>query len=65
MVTIMAKSAEPWNRRIRKLRRARDWSQADAAKALGVPLATYRNWEQARTRPNTFTQDAIEFKLKN
>jgi DNA-binding transcriptional regulator YiaG len=61
----MGKSAEPWNRRIRRLRRARDWTQDVAAKALGVPVSTLRNWEQARTTPNQFTQDAIESKLKN
>lgn len=59
------KNATPWNKRIRKLRRCRDWTQADAAERLGVPLRTFQNWEQGRALPNQFTQDVIESKLKD
>ena len=32
-------------------RKAHGWTQVQSAEALDVPVATLRNWEQGRTRP--------------
>lgn len=37
---------------IARLRRATGLTQAAFAKALGVSVDTYRNWEQGRRRPH-------------
>lgn len=39
-------------KRLRRLRRTNDLSQQETAEALGVPLARYSNWEQARAVPS-------------
>lgn len=41
----------PFSQKLRKLRRQKDISQGELAKALGVPLPTYSNWEQGRAIP--------------
>lgn len=49
----------------------RDWrrrwqlSQTAAAVALGVPLATLRNWEQARRLPRGLALEALRAKLQS
>jgi len=35
-------------------------SQSDFAKLLGIPLATLRNWEQRRTRPDAVANTLID-----
>lgn len=40
-------------------------SQDLAARALGRPLATYRNWEQARSMPKGATLEIILLCLRN
>jgi len=37
---------------LRDWRLARDWSQEDAAKWLGVKLPTYQSWEQPKSKRN-------------
>ena len=39
-------------KRLRRLRRINDLSQKETAEAIGVPLARYGNWEQARAVPS-------------
>jgi putative transcriptional regulator len=38
--------------RVRSLRRRTGLTQAEFAGALRIPLASYRNWEQGRTKPD-------------
>jgi DNA-binding transcriptional regulator YiaG len=37
-------------KQLKRWREAMDWTQAEAAAALHVPLATYADWEQGRRR---------------
>ena len=41
-----------FRKQLRRWRKNR--SQPEAAAMLGVPLATYRNWEQGRNEPTEF-----------
>jgi transcriptional regulator with XRE-family HTH domain len=36
---------------LKEWRKGRGFTQQQAAKVIGVKLATYRNWEQGRNRP--------------
>ena len=38
--------------RLKELRKSRGYTQESMAKALGVPLGTYRNWEQGIHEPD-------------
>lgn len=38
--------------RLKQLRRARGYTQESFAKLLGVPVGTYRNWEQGINSPD-------------
>ena len=37
---------------LKNIRRKAGLSQEEAADQLGVPIGTYRNWEQMKTMPN-------------
>ncbi len=46
-MNVMAKKrATTWGGQLKALREAKGLKQWQAAKALGVPLRTYQNWEQ-------------------
>lgn len=42
-------------KRLKSLRKAHKYTQADLSKALGIPIGTYRNWEQGINTPDTPT----------
>lgn len=50
--------------KLRAARRTRTQNQHEAARALGVPLGTYVQWEQGRFVPGTFKQRAVLEKMK-
>ena len=44
---------ESFGQRVARLRKARQWTQADLAKRLGVTETSVCYWEQGRSRPRT------------
>jgi len=50
---------------IRMARAALDWSQADLARASGVPLNTIWRVERKQTRPRRATLDALRAALES
>ena len=46
-----------FRKQLRRWRKNR--SQPEAAEILGVPLATYRNWEQGRNEPPEFAMKSV------
>ena len=48
-----ALARESFGQRIARLRKARQWTQADLAKRLGVTETSVCYWEQGRSRPRT------------
>ncbi len=52
----------PFSRLLVRFRRRS--TQARAAKSLGVPVGTLRNWEQGRRNPGRITKQAIEEKIR-
>lgn len=46
-------------RTLTELRQARDWSQREAAKEVGVSLRTWAAWELGELTPDTFKIDRI------
>ena len=49
----------PVSNQIRAWRKRRKLSQSAAAAALGIPVATLENWEQARYRPRGLALAAL------
>lgn len=45
---------------LKALRASKDWSQSEAAKAIGVTEFTWRNYELGKTFPNVPTIQKIE-----
>lgn len=64
MNSTMAMKKTPWAEELKKLRDARDLDQVEAAELVGVPVGTYRNWEQGRALPNSFTREEVSRILK-
>lgn len=50
---------ESLGQRIARLRKARQWTQADLAKRLGVTEASVCYWEQGRSRPRIARLQAL------
>lgn len=50
--------------RLRDLRKAQNWSQEDAAHAVGVTSATWGRWERGRSSPYDFNWRKIEEAFK-
>lgn len=40
-------------------------TQRQAAKTLGLNLATYRNWEYGRNEPASWARDIVVFKMSS
>lgn len=45
--------------RMKSWRRRTGLTQAEAALRLGLPLGTWRNWEQGRTRPSRMAEQGL------
>lgn len=52
-------------RKLRDWRRRWQLTQLQAAAALGVPLKTFRNWEQGQRTPRGLALDALTLKLQS
>lgn len=50
---------------LKDLRKKTGESQSRFAKRFGIPVATYRNWEQGRTRPSSYVIDLIISDVEN
>lgn len=55
--------AEKFSTKLRIWRAYR--TQRQAAKTLGLNLATYRNWEYGRNEPASWAKDMLECKISS
>jgi DNA-binding transcriptional regulator YiaG len=59
MLGMAIKRKAAWSIKLKRHREDRKLTQEQAAKKLGVPLSTLRNWEQSRTKPLDLALDRI------
>ena len=45
---------ELFSKRLKELRRDKNFTQKEVAKKLNIAISTYANWEQGRTRPGIY-----------
>ena len=56
---VTKKSKKEFADELKAWREAKGLSQSGASERLGVPVRTLQNWEIARTKPTSFTANAI------
>lgn len=49
-----------WAKRLQAIRKAREWTQADLAREVGVHISTVSKWEQGLMVPHKVWRKAIE-----
>lgn len=52
--------ANPWPDKLKALRKARSWTQVEAAEAIGCSTATWVAWERGRQKPYRKTQKRLQ-----
>lgn len=55
----MSSDGPTFREQLRAWRDRNGWKQAFAAGKLGVPLATYRNWERSKSEPRGVGRAAV------